>query len=276
MRIAFVYTRPDLSSSIVRGQQVATALSAAHFPYALDACLAQDVLVYVKLPPSREDMAQLARAGKIQILDVLDNYNLPSLMKRREYLNGLIAASLTHQAFLAQHFSVPVQAIPHHHANFNQVRISIKPAPPLTLGYVGHQDHWPVNRFITGLGSPVITDFEFHNLEQTFQCIDIGVALRNDRAKTQFNSSLKLLNFMSFGIPSVLSPELSYLEVARHGEECLYAQDEKDCRTMLRHLAGNFELRRKISARAFARARNFHISRIAAHYKDYLKQFSTR
>jgi glycosyltransferase involved in cell wall biosynthesis len=183
---------------------------------------------------------------------------------------------LTHQAFLAQHFSVPVLAIPHHHANFNQVRITVRPGPALTLGYVGHKDHWPASRFITKLGYPVTTDFEFRDLERTFLDIDIGIALRKDRAKTLFNSSLKLLNFMSFGIPCVVSPELSYLEVARHGAECLYAQDEEDGRTMLKYLAGNDELRRKISDQAFSRARDFHISKIAVHYTDYLKQFFVR
>jgi glycosyltransferase involved in cell wall biosynthesis len=123
------------------------------------------------------------------------------------------------------------------------------------------------------LSSTILTDFDYHDLGTSFLGTDIGFAYRKDEDKASFNSSLRVLNFMSFGIPSVLTPESAFLEVANHGEHCLFAHSKEDFLMSLHYPMGNHELRRKISENAYQKAQDYHISRVADIYRRYLSQF---
>jgi hypothetical protein len=106
--IGFTYTRGDLASAQVRAVQVAEALGARSFPYSLQDSLECDLVVHVKFPAPEEDMGRLRRAGVIQVLDPLDNYNFRSILKRKPFIDGVIAASLSHQIYLARLFDAPI------------------------------------------------------------------------------------------------------------------------------------------------------------------------
>lgn len=274
MKIAFVYRRADLPSSRVRGDQIAAALGCAALPYSFETAQNFHLLVYVKFPAPADEMQSLRAKGIRQVIDVLDNYNLRMLLKRQHFIDGLIAANFTHKVFLERHFDTPVQVIAHHHANFENIRPPARGGKNPVLGYVGHRRHWSANHFVTRLGFEIYTDFEFPaNLAESYGHIDIGFAFRKDAQKVRFNSSLKLLNFMSFGIPSVVCPEIAYLEVANHGRECLFAHDKEAFTEMLRFLAAHERFRQQMGQRAFKRAADFHISKIAEHYRTFFARF---
>jgi hypothetical protein len=271
-KICFTSPNYDFGSAKIRAAQVGSALGVASMPYSLDAVRQFDVIVYAKFPPSLNDMQQLNRAGKLQIIDPLDNFDFDDLKRRLPFTNGLIAASVSHEIALGRLANLPCRCIPHHHANFSERRIEIRDGPDLTLGYVGDARYWKYNKFITEITSNFFVDMEFHDLERSYLSLDIGIARRAMKQKTLFNSNVKLLNYMSYGVPSVVSPELSYLEVASQGEHCLFSEEEQFIES-IEYLVKNSALRKKMSASAFLKAKDYHISRIAERYREYFKDF---
>jgi glycosyltransferase involved in cell wall biosynthesis len=99
---------------------------------------------------------------------------------------------------------------------------------------------------------------------------DIGFAWRMDDDKLRFNCANKLTNFMSFGIPSVLTPESGYLEYAKHGETVLMAHNQDDFVRMLRWLGKDEVMRKQMGDACYEAARPFHIDRIKGRYQEFL------
>ena len=112
----------------------------------------------------------------------------------------------------------------------------------------------------------------FERLIDAYLAVDIGFAWRADADKMRFNCANKLTNFMSFGIPSVLTPESGYLEYGRHGETVLYAHDKRDFVDLLRWLAEDRDLRRRMGDACYEAARPFHIRCIAERYRRFLAE----
>jgi glycosyltransferase involved in cell wall biosynthesis len=104
-------------------------------------------------------------------------------------------------------------------------------------------------------------------LRDAYLRIDVGIGFRRDTRKTRFNSAVKLVNFMSFGIPAVLSPELGFLEAGRHGETCFFATSARELRAFADRLARDPVLRSAMGAAALSAADEFRIDRVADHYR---------
>ena len=145
---------------------------------------------------------------------------------------------------------------------------------PPTLAFVGNPKHWRQNqRIVAGLAYPVLSNPRYATREELVELYlraDIGFAWRVEAAKRSFNSAVKLVNYRSFGIPAVLGQETGYLQVARHGEECLFAQTPRETRMLLDYLARDPDLRRRMGDAAFEAARPFHIREIVERYRSLL------
>jgi hypothetical protein len=274
-KTCFVYERPGLDTSEIRGRQIAGALECDTVRFAdltEQVAARYDVLVYVKKVPEPKLMERIARVGVKQVADPLDNYSWKPLHRAKEHLDAFIAANRTHGIFLSSTFGRPAVAIPHHHCNFDELRIPAGRRP--TLGYIGGRDHLPASRkAVKGLRHPVVLNTErrdFDDLIRTYLGIDLGFAFRTDPDKIRYNCSQKLVNFMSFGIPSVFNPESGYMEVSRHGEFCMYAHTPGEMRMVLEELAGDDGVRRRMGDAAYEAARPFHIREVAKQYRDFL------
>jgi hypothetical protein len=277
VRALFVYERVGLGSAEIRGRQIAAALGA-------DACRfteldpakagAYDIVVYVKRMPPRETVEAVRRGGARQVADPLDNYKWRKVRRVADLLDAFIGANHTHAALLASRFGRPAVRIPHHHCNFDEVRIPSDRAPA-TLGYVGDSDHWPQTR--KALGNPghrlvSLLDGETRQqLVDAYLGIDVGVGYRHHPDKGRYNSAVKLANFMSFGIPAVMSVETGYLEVGLHGTTCLFARDRRELRLLVDRLARDAVRRDEMGAAAYEAARSFHIRSVAEEYRSFLE-----
>ena len=138
---------------------------------------------------------------------------------------------------------------------------------------LSEDDHKLYSEEVQSLTDKIIKDIDYDNLHSIYSSLDIASAARSDKQKSSLNSNLKLLNYMSYGIPCVASPESSYLEIARHGEECLFAQNNKEFLSFTDLLINDYELRLAISEKAYKSAKKFHISNIIKIYKKILSQY---
>lgn len=270
----FVFIREDLASSKVRGKQIADKLKLPCFKYSLQEALEYKIIIFVKLLPSFEEMKVLNEKGIFQVIDLLDNYNVRNINKRINFINSFIAASMSHKIWIREKFKKVVDIAPHHHFNSDGKKNTVKKDWPLSIGYVGDEKYWKFNKYIESFkGHKIIKDIDYNNLHLIYSSLDIASAARSDKQKSSLNSNLKLLNYMSYGIPCVASPESSYLEIARHGEECLFAQNNKEFLSFTDLLINDYELRLAISEKAYKSAKKFHISNIIKIYKKILSQY---
>jgi hypothetical protein len=275
LRTCFVHGGRHLGSASIRGVQIAEALGCAEVPLKqFTAATAADyaTVVYVKRMPAVEVMREVRRGGTRQLFDVLDNYGSWHLRSRLALLDGFIGASFTQTVALEKRHGLPAAFLPHHHCNFSESRIEPGRTPP-TLGYVGDRHHWPATKWVTRSFPqyPVVVDMEHRNLHASYSGIDIGFAYRADPRKRSYNSAIKLVNYMSFGIPAVMTPESAYTEVARHGTHALFAQSKSEFGMLLGRLAKEPALRADLGAAAYEAARPYHIRHVAVLYRSYLE-----
>jgi len=270
MKLAFVATRQDLTSIKIRAIQMAKFLNCSFLLDTDKTCNDYDILIYVKYPGDIELMGERKKKGILQIMDPIDNFEFKEFNKRKDFIDGFIAASISHKVLLSKMYSVPVESIPHHHSNFNEKKISIKPNDNLVIGYVGDKTHYKKVKFLEKHFENIFKDIKYNNLEKSYLSIDIGFAYRIDKMKIIYNSSLKLLNYMSYGIPSVLNFENGYSEVGNHGEHCLFVESKKELIESLKFLSENYELRKKMSEAGFQKAKDYHYTKIVPKYKSFL------
>lgn len=272
--VAFVVRLKSIGSSQVRGVQIAQALDAAlltHKELAAGPVAGLKTIVYVKELPPLALVQRLSDAGVVQVLDALDNYGWRRIGRAAPFLTHFIAANHTHALELTRRFALPATRIPHHHCNFGDEHIPVGREPP-TLGYIGGRDHWPESRrIIRRLPYPVLAHHgPGRTLREAYCAVDIGFAWRSGAQKFSYNSAVKLVNFMSFGIPSVLSAETGYVEISRHHEACLYAQSKGEFSMMIEHLATSPALRRQLGEAGRELARPYHIRSIVPQYRELL------
>ena len=275
----FVYKRAGIDTAEIRGRQIARELEMDTLPLAEltpDAAAKYDAVIYVKRAPKPTVIGEIRRRGVKQVFDVLDNYSVWDVAPRAKRMDALIGANLTHAVHLQAKYGVPAVEIPHHHCNFDELRIPERNPP--TLGFISTPDTWKQNQtLVTGTGLPVVSNVSrkgergFERLVDAYLSVDIGFSFRADPDKLRFNCANKLTNFMSFGIPSVLTPESGYLEYGKHGETVLYAHTRADFVDLIRWLAEDEEMRRRMGQAAYEAAKPFHISRIADRYRDFLR-----
>jgi hypothetical protein len=276
----FVYKRAGIDTAEIRGRQIAKELGcdSVSLPE-LTAAVARryDVVIYVKRIPESDVLSAVKHAGVKQVMDVLDNYSERTAKRASGFVDAFIAANLTQSIHLSLNYGVRTVEIPHHHCNFENTRIPKRTGRPV-IGFISTPDHWRQNlRLARKTGYEVVSNISrkgaggFDELIKTYLATDIGFTYRMDRDKLRFNCANKLTNFMSFGIPSVLTPETGYLEYGRHGETVLYAFTPDDFVNMIKWLGEDVALRTSMGDACYEAAAPFHITRIAQRYREFLR-----
>jgi hypothetical protein len=279
-RTLFVIKRGGLDTAEIRGRQIASRLGAETVTlssFNVETARLYDVIVYVKRLPDEATLEAVRKLGVRQVMDVLDNYSSWSLRNKSQYLDAFISANLTQGVHLTVRYGIRAVEIPHHHCNFDSLRIPERNGKP-TLGFISTPDTRRTNeKLARKTGLPFVTNVSrkgengFKRLIDDYMSIDIGFAYRMDSNKLRFNCANKLTNFMSFGIPSVLTPESGYLEYGRHGETVLFAHDKRDFVDLLRWLASDAAMRRRMGDACVEAAAPFHIDQIKLRYLEFLR-----
>jgi glycosyltransferase involved in cell wall biosynthesis len=276
-RTLFVCRRHGLGSAQVRAVQIAEALGCPTLSVRQltpEAAAGFDAIVYVKTFPDRAVLERIRRKGVKQVFDPVDEYRWWKIWARRSFVDAFIGANLTHAIWLEKRFGAPAVELPHHHCNFEELRIPPRRSPP-TLGYIADAKRWRANRRIARrLGLPLVTSLNQsqgrQGLAELYLAVDIGFEFRKASTDRRFKPATKVVNFMSYGIPSVLGFETGYTEVALHGEHCLYAHSPREMVLLLERLARDADLRVRMGEAGFEAARRYHIREIAGRYRAFL------
>lgn len=248
-------------SSIVRGKEVAKFLGAKYNPRA---GFEKDVCIYVK-PQGLE------RVKDGDFVDVLDDLKLTELLKNRPKIK-VIAMSGPHLRYLKSILKNQVFLIPHHHVNFERIKRSRKEV--VKCGYIGtfHPHHVGINRRISErlkeIGLSFIQFYNFKTRDDVlnfYRQIDIQIIghFRHVANEPQYHAT-KIINAMSFGIPTISGPKLGYkdadnyyIQVRNLDELIKEAEKLKDQRYY-----------NVWAKKILPEAEKYHISKIAQLYKS--------
>ena len=217
-------------SSRVRGEEIAKYLGAKFNQER------SDVNIYVKGCRKEE----VEDGDYVDVLD--DLWMMDWLMDKPKI--KVIAMSLSHQDYLKSKLKNEIVYIPHHHVNFDRVKRTRKEIT--TCGYVGSP------RKITVKGFKFIYMEAFKTRQDIinfYKKIDIQVI--GDVKDAPYYHPTKIINAMSFGIPTVSPKKMGYREV-----EGFYFQD-------LEELRNGWDADKLIQE-----AEKYHISNIAKKYRQ--------
>ena len=196
-------------TSRVRAEEIATYLGAKMNP---TKGYENDVCIYVK-------WYRLDAVKDGAYIDVLDDRHAVERLKGRPGIK-VIAMSKPHFEFLKTVLKNEIVYIPHHHINFDRVKRTRKRI--LNCGYIGSNPTHDVqlNKDIASrlkkIGLNFIPYYHFDTRQDIinyYRKVDIQVIGHFDRLDNPFYHQTKIVNAMSFGIPTIASPRLGYTEV---------------------------------------------------------------
>lgn len=194
MAITFFFNNGG--SGQIRGKQIGEYLGARLNP-ADD--FEEDLCIWVKKEPPE-------KYPKYSYLDMLDgNHRLPWIKRHPDI--PIIAASTTQYEFLKALIPNKIVLIPQHHCNFERIV-----SQGTRYGVVG------CNGAIEDEADKLFGDFywykNFQNREDVVEAYKkLGTQIIWRRNNLPWKNPLKIVNAMSFGIPTIAYPEIGYKEV---------------------------------------------------------------
>jgi len=254
--VRLVFHRRRGASGVIRGEQMARWFKARLDPeWQYDF----DVHIWVKQQPPDDFPPN-------SYLDVLDEpRRIPWLLKHPEM--GVIASSETGQAYLEETLErEDVLLIPQHHCNYERkVRSRDK---ILVAGVIGGKgaiqcDVEELTQRLAKIGIEFKWQQKYGAREEVaafYESIDVQIVWR--KQQRPLKNPLKLINAMSFGIPTIAYPEVAYTEV----EDYYWpAKDLDELIMQITELQGGFDAQQLID-----KAEEYHIETIAQLYGQLL------
>ena len=253
----------------IRGKQMAEALEGRFNP---EADYAGDCCIYV-LGTSPTDGQEPACAFH----DVIDcGWARLARVRAKWRHGGILAVSRVQEEALHEYFpNRRIFRIPQHHCNFDREQ---RPERPVRrVGCIGGESavQWPhealVRRFAE-VGLEWVFASRYHrrrHVVEFYRTLDVQVSFRptheRDEAFLRHMNCLKLANAGSFGIPTVAYPEPAY--VAEWEKECLWTPTIDKVISEVKRLRDEPQLYADMAGRALEKAQEYHIDRIAEHYR---------
>lgn len=236
-------------SGQIRGVQMSEYLGAKLNP---TSGFDDDVCIYVKMEPPED-------YPKNTYLDIIDEPRRVKWLRKHPDVK-VIASSLSGYLWLKAILKNKIIFIPQHHCNFN------REVSPWNGGKIG----------VIGGNGAVQIELPFEYLHQTeyktrkdvvdfYKKIDIQVVWRSQQNRPLKNP-LKIINAMSFGVPTIAHQEVGYQDV-RGFYLCVYTADEivEQLNSLDR---GKFMM--SMIENGLEKAEEYHIDNIAKKYLELL------
>lgn len=250
-------------SSIIRGNQIAER---GGFRLNPESDFENDVCIYVK--PHLKRGMDFEFKGKRAYLDIIDGHALGEVLINHPEV-GVITCSWSD--FNIMRRSLPkheIHYIPQHHANFERIQRTRKEVK--RVGIIGEENafnHIPnyLENALKSIGMELVKFSGFFSRQDIidfYMNIDIQLVWRP--YKKRLSNPLKIVNAMSFGIPSVALDEEAFQEVKGSYIPMSVPADIIASINTLRD-ASTYEL---FSTRCLKDAENYHIDNVVKKYKE--------
>lgn len=254
---------PQRISTMIRGEQIAEYVGGKLNP---TEGYENDIRVYVK--PRKLDGI---KSGAY--IDVLDDPKITEQMKTRPDLN-VIAMSGPHYNWLKSFLPNKIVHIPHQHMNFER---NLRDRKEVTVcGYVGANNarHKRVNQGVAEAlekaGFTFIPLFTFETREDIinfYKSIDLQIiGYFGYHEDVPYYHQKKIVDAMSFGIPTIAGPKLGYQDVDDFYTK-VYGMDELVTETLKMKDPKHYA---KWPEKIIEEAEKYHISNIAKLYEQLL------
>lgn len=254
-------------SSIIRAEQIAEYLGAKINPIE---GYENDICIYVK--PSvkiftAEFMKDLFR-GKRNYLDIIDGYNWISYLSSINRDIPVIVCSQHDQEYLSSILDNEIVFIPQHSCNFERERKETREVK--TIGIIGarlgnKQIPKDLEKRLNDIGLKLVVYSSFKrrsDIIKFYKSIDLQVIWRP--WKKELSNPLKIVNAISFGVPTVALDELAFKEL---GGYYISVTNIEELISKIQMLKSNPELYRFYAEKGIVKSEEYHISNIAEIYK---------
>ena len=198
-------------SSIIRLDQMADYLEARVNP---TDNYQDGVCIYVKPMVRKGD--DFTFEGKKVYIDIIDGHNLGDLARKHPEV-GVIVCSRADFEVMSQCISNKIVVIPQHHCNFERLkRIRTEVTTVGVIGVAKAFAYLPVGlrEGLVERGMNLLEYSKFFTRQDIidfYQKVDIQIVWRP--YKKRLSNPLKIVNAMSFGIPTIALDELAFREV---------------------------------------------------------------
>lgn len=244
-------------SSIIRGKEASEYLGAKLNPsdgYIDDVC--------VHLKPRNLEIVK-----DTDYVDVMDDVKITQMLKARKEIK-VIALTIPHKEWLSSILPNEIIHIPHHHVNFERKKRTRKEIT--TCGYVGSNQPFQRNlvknleEVLGKEGIKFVSLLNFERREDTikfYESIDIQViGTFGFLTNAPYYHPTKIINAMSFGIPTVSEEKLGYKDVDGF---YLKAKNMRELVLEVKKLQKGWDAERLIKE-----AEKYHIENISKLYKQ--------
>ncbi len=263
-KVLFLSKHSRIGSNIIRGKTVAQKLSSegvvtSNITYKIFKILKAyylykyDVFVFIKRIDL--ELAKLLKErGKIVVIDTVDNYEFENgslWSKENKYVDYYIANTKVHQDFLYEKFAIDYKKsfiIEHHHSNLHNVTKKVNIIK--TIGFIGEKQQFEKSEKLASLLKKKNLNFYMPDRSPTtnedavaetlkLDCFILNLNKELDKTQNnlieymiKFKPAQKILLPFSIGIPTVLTPYVSYIEAIESAgynkEDFLFASNEDE------------------------------------------------
>lgn len=196
-------------TSRVRGEEIAKYLGAKFNP---TKGYENDICIYVK-------SGGFNRIKDGNYVDILDDLYAIEQLKTKPKVKG-IAMSTPHLEYLQSILKNDITYIPHHHVNFERVHRKRKRI--INCGYVGSGSghdvrvNKEVEKMLKGIGLNFMPLYHYDtrkDIVNYYKRIDLQIIGSFTILDVPYYHQTKIVNAMSFGIPTIASHRLGYRDV---------------------------------------------------------------
>lgn len=293
---------PARSSGLIRGRQVADALNASRGPVDPHACVLDIHNTYLEEARNLNDVslfvrsydpglaAQLKRRGHFVGYDIADQMCGDSFFRNDPVKDLSAYAHAECDFYIVNNTPTlkdlepfannkPIYVVPHHTVNYDRHVNELRKVE--RVGYVGLPEQLSAKEDIEKLCAKMGVQFVSIHPNTREECvevmktIDVGVvfAEADGSIKPRFaelvrrhKPNTKLSNFQSFGIRTVCTPYVSYVE--HGGGASRFEETRAGMMESLEFLIRSSSLMEVERARALAVGQRFHINEIVKLYKN--------
>lgn len=250
-------------SSIIRGDQIAEKIGAQVNPSAEEV---GDVCIFVK-PHVKKGMDIEFISGSRNYIDIIDGHNLGQLAKKHPEV-GVIVCSQADYEVMSKELPNKIVLIPQHHCNFERVKRTRKEIK--RVGIIGEKNafaHLPedLEEELSKRGMELVKFSKFFSRQDIidfYLSIDLQIVWRP--YKKRLSNPLKIVNAMSFGVPTIALDEKAFKEV---GGCYMPVNDFDEFLFQLDQIREKDWLYQTISNTGIEKAEDYHVDNVAELYR---------